>query len=162
MEQFPQIIDEDFQVFDASLKELLQKSGASTALLVEKAGYLIIETGEKAPFNTAELATLASNAFNATQFMAERMAETNFSSMFQQGEKQSVLWMNIDTNSLLVVVFPAEVSVGAVKLYAIESAKVLAAQIKTASKRDQTGGLDLATLDPESADEIFKRKEGDS
>ena len=159
MDQFPQIIDEDFNIFDTALKELLEKSGATTALIVEKAGYLIVERGEEAPFNTAELATLASNAFNATQFMAERMDEPNFSSMFQQGDKQSVLWMNIETNSLIVVVFPSIVSVGAVKLYAIEAAKVIGEQIRKAMLRDNTGGLDLATLDPDSADDIFKRKE---
>ncbi len=161
MEQFPNIIDEDYQVFDAALKELLENCGASTALLVEKAGYLIVETGEKPPFNTTELATLASNAFNATQFMAERMDEANFTSMFQQGDKHSVLWMNIDANSLLVVVFPGEVSVGAVKMYSIETAKKLAAQIRIASDRDPTGGVDLATLDPDNADDIFKKKKTD-
>jgi len=73
MTPFPQITDEDYQAINAALEEFLSKSEAMTALLVEKAGYLIVECGEKAPFDTAELATLASNAFNATQFMADRL-----------------------------------------------------------------------------------------
>ena len=83
MTPFPQIIDEDYQQFNATLTDFLSQSEASNALIVEKAGYLIHEVGEKPPFDTAELATLAANAFNATQFMVDRLGETNFTSMFQ-------------------------------------------------------------------------------
>lgn len=159
MAMFPQIIDEDFEQISNALDTFLGKSGATIALIVEKAGYLIVERGEKAPFNTAEVATLASNAFNATQFMAERMDESNFSSMYQQGDKTSVLWMNIEENSLLLAVFPASVSVGAVKFYAVEAARTVATQIKTAQERAPGSGVDLATLDPEEAADVFKKKQ---
>lgn len=158
MPAFPQIIEDDYQRITAALDEFLSRSEASNALIVEKAGYLIVECGEEPPFDTAELATLAANAFAATQFMADRLSETNFSSMFQQGEKTSVLWTNVEENTLLVVVFDAKNSMGAVKYYAAETAAEVARQIQIAQERDQTGGIDLAHLDPASADDVFKKK----
>ena len=158
MTPFPQIIDEDYQRITAALNDFLERSEASNALIVEKAGYLIVETGETPPFNTAELATLAANAFNATQFMVDRLGETNFTSMFQQGDGTSVLWMNVEENSLLVVVFEASKSIGAVKYYAAEAAAAIAKQIAIAQERDASGGVDLAHLDPASADDVFKTK----
>jgi len=161
MTPFPQIIDEDYQRFDAVLNTFLSQSEASNALIVEKAGYRIHEVGEKPAFNTDELATLAANAFNATQFMVDRLGETNFTSMFQQGDGASVLWMNIEENSLLIVVFDASKSIGAVKYYAAEAAAAVAKQIAIAQARDASGGIDLAHLDPESADDVFKKKDGE-
>ncbi len=161
MTPFPQIIDEDFERITAVLNEFLSQSEASNALIVEKAGYLIVEVGETPPFNTAELATLAANAFNATQFMVDRLGEENFTGMFQQGDKTSVLWMNIDENSLLIVVFDASKSLGAVKYYAAEAAAAVAKQIAIAQDRDASGGIDLAHLDPASADDVFKKKSAD-
>lgn len=158
MPAFPQIIEEDYQRITAALNAFLSRSEASNALIVEKAGYLIVECGEEPPFDTAELATLAANAFAATQFMADRLSETNFSSMFQQGEQTSVLWTNVEENTLLVTVFDASQSMGAVKYYAAETAAEIARQISIAQGRDQTGGLDLAHLDPSSADDVFRKK----
>lgn len=159
MTPFPQITEEDYERITSALNEFLTLSEASNALIVEKAGYLIVETGENPPFNTAELATLAANAFNATQFMADRLGESNFSSMFQQGDNSSVLWMNVEENSLLVVVFDASMSIGAVKYYAAEAAAAVAKQIAIAQERDASGGIDLAHLDPSSADDVFKKKD---
>ena len=51
--------------------ELLTKSEAHVALLVEKAGYLIHQCGNPASIDTTTFATLGSNAYNAVQFMAQ-------------------------------------------------------------------------------------------
>ena len=56
--------------------------------------------------DTTTFATLGSNAYNAVQFMAQLVNENNFTSMYQQGENFSTLMVNVDENSLLVIVFP--------------------------------------------------------
>ena len=45
MPAFPALNQEDIDYFDRSLRELLTKSEANVALLVEKAGYLIHQCG---------------------------------------------------------------------------------------------------------------------
>jgi predicted regulator of Ras-like GTPase activity (Roadblock/LC7/MglB family) len=158
MGHFPQLLEEDFLQIQSTLGELLVKSEAGTVMLVEKAGYLVAECGQTERFNTTQLATLASNAFNATQVMTDRLGEPNFSSMFQEGEQQSMLYMNVEEDALLVVVFPSGVSVGAVKYYALQAAQQVAALLAVARARAPQDTFDPATLDPEDASELFRRK----
>lgn len=133
---FPHINDDDDEAMRAALEELVASSEATMALIVEKAGHLIAEAGEKAPFDPAVLATLASNASNAVQFMATNMEASSFHSMYQKGEQTNLLWMSVEEDVLLVVVFPAAVDAGAVKHYSVETAKKVAARIKQARNRE--------------------------
>src|SRR5687767_2291609 len=105
MANFPQLTEEDYKLFQGTLEELLAKTEASTALIVEKAGHLIHLCGPHDTYNPDEIATLASNAFNATQFMTSMMAEPEFSNMYQQGQKLSTLILNVGEHCLLVVIF---------------------------------------------------------
>jgi predicted regulator of Ras-like GTPase activity (Roadblock/LC7/MglB family) len=158
MAQFPQLVDEDVQHINALLDALLAKSEAAAVLFVEKAGYLITHRGNVSQFDTTELATLAANAFAATQFIADRIHETHFTSMYQQGETTSVLWLNIDENSLLVILFGATHTVGAVRYFARETVRQVAAQLQIAATRAPGTGLDLADLNPEDVSILFQRR----
>jgi len=157
MTPFPQLNEEDFEQINTALKDLLEKSEASTALFVEKAGYLIAQQGDTEIFNTTELATLAANAFAATQFIADRLNENNFSSMFQQGETTNMLWVNVDMNSLVVLIFKAQLSIGAIKYYALTTVQGIANQLQIATLRAPDEGVDLAHFDPEDVQDVFKR-----
>ena len=159
MGQFPQLLEEDFNQFNLVLNELLAKSEASTALIVEKAGYLIHECGDTKACDTTQVATLGANAFAATQFMASLMNEMNFTGMFQQGESVSTLMLNIDENCLLIVVFKAGLSVGAIKYYANETIKLVSEQLVTASARAPGQGIDICDLNPDDVQLLFKRQE---
>src|SRR6478609_7342536 len=129
MGQFPQLNQEDIDHVDTVLRELLKKSEANIALLVEKAGYLIHQCGNPDHIDTTTFATLGSNAYNAVQFMASLVNENNFTSMYQQGENFSTLMVNVDENSLLVIVFPTHLTVGSMKYYANPAALSIAQRI---------------------------------
>jgi predicted regulator of Ras-like GTPase activity (Roadblock/LC7/MglB family) len=79
MAAIPQLNEEDLQQFTAALNDLLTRSEASTALIVEEAGFLIHQSGECSTIDTTQVATLASNAYNATKFMAGIINEPGFS-----------------------------------------------------------------------------------
>ena len=140
------------------LQEFLQKSEANIALLVEKAGYLIHQSGSPDSVDTTTFATLGSNAYNAVQFMASLVNENNFSSMYQQGENFSTLMINVDENSLLVIVFPTHLTVGSMKYYASPAAKKIAEQIQLATGRADGHGLDLSDLDVADAQGLFQKR----
>src|SRR4029077_13884662 len=146
MASFPSLNQEDIDVIDATLRELLKKSEAHVALLVEKAGYLIHQCGNPDELDTTTFATLGSNAYNAVQFMASLVNENNFTSMYQQGENFSTLMVNVDENSLLVLVFPTHLTVGSMKYYAAPAARRIAEQISVATGRKDVLGLDLSDL----------------
>jgi len=160
MGQFPQLIQEDLDHLNLVMRELLQKSEANIALLVEKAGYLIHQCGSQDSMDTTTFATLGSNAYNAVQFMAQLVNEKNFTSMYQQGENFSTLMVNVDENSLLVVVFPTHLTVGSMKYYASPAARSIAQRIEVASQRSPDTGLDLSDLDPSSVESLFRNKNG--
>src|SRR5258706_560470 len=148
----------DAQQFTSVLNDLLERSEASAALLVEKAGHLLHQCGQNEQFNAEVMATLASNSFNAVQFMAGLMGEANFPGMYQQGENFSTLMLNVDEHCILVIIFKAQVSVGAVKHFAGSTIKALAEQIRLAEQRAPGAGFDLTDLDVTSASELFKKK----
>ena len=153
---FPQLTDEDMQFFDKVLGDLITKSEATMVMIVEKAGYLIHQVGDASALDTTTLATLGSNAFNATHFMAQMLNEHNFSTMYQQGEASSTLILNIDENCVLVLVFGTQQTVGSMKYYAAPVVKQLTQQLCTASARGEAA-LDLSDMDAVDVQTLFRR-----
>ncbi len=153
---FPQLIEEDIQVFDRVLTDLVKKSEAMLTMIVEKAGYLIHQHGNSETLDTTTLATLGSNAYNATHFMAQLVNEHNFTSMYQQGETSSTLILNVDENCILVLIFGTDQTVGSMKYYAAPAVKQIAEQIKLASGRGEAA-LDLSDMDAVDVQSLFRR-----
>ena len=153
---FPQLIEEDMHFFDKVLSDLVKKSEAMLTMVVEKAGYLIHQHGNAAALDTTTLATLGSNAYNATQFMAQLVNEHNFTSMYQQGETYSTLILNIDENCILVLIFGTDQTVGSMKYYAAPAVKQINKQLTRASARGETE-LDLSDMDATDVQTLFRR-----
>ena len=153
---FPQLTEEDIQFFDRVLADLIKKSEALLAMIVEKAGYLIHQYGNAEALDTTTLATLGSNAYNATQFMAQLVNEHNFTSMYQQGDAYSTLILNIDQDCILVVIFGMQQTVGSMKYYAVPVVKQIGEQLKVAAARGETA-LDLSDMDATDVKALFRR-----
>ncbi len=158
MATLPQLIEEDIERLDDALRELLEKSDATTALIIDKGGFLISTQGDGRQFDTTTIAALASGAFMANQTIANLVHETGFNSVYQQGEKFSMFVICVDENCLLVVIFKAQVSVGVVKYYAVPAAARVAEQMVRAQERDPGGGLDLSELNLADTSGLFKRR----
>src|SRR5499427_6887667 len=118
MANLPQLIEDDILRLEGELRELVEKSDATTALIIDKGGFLITSQGDTRQFDTTTIAALASGAYMANQTIANLVHETNFNSVYQQGEKYSMFVVCIDDNCLLVTIFKASVSVGVVKYFA--------------------------------------------
>lgn len=161
MHTLPQLLEEDINVLDGALNELLAKSDASTALITDKAGFCLVQQGDVDRFDTTSLAALASGSFEATQAIAQIIDEPNFSSVYQQGERYSMLVNNIDTQTVLIIIFPSTVSVGLVKFYGGETIRAAAAQFTRARNRAPGEGIDLAMINIADTADIFKKKESE-
>src|SRR5205085_5480356 len=146
MPTLPQLIEEDVQRLEDELRELLTQTDATTALIIDKGGFLICGQGDTRQFDTTTIAALASGAYMANQTIANVVHETNFNSVYQQGEKFSMFVMCIDEHCLLSVIFKAQVSVGLVKYYSAPATGKIADQLAAAQQRDPGGGLDLSEL----------------
>ncbi len=156
MAAFPSLNQEDIDSVDSVMRDLLTKSEASIALLVEKAGYLIHQCGNPETLDTTTFATLGSNAYNAVQFMASLVNESNFSSMYQQGENFSTLMVNVDENSLLVIVFPTHLTVGSMKYYAGPAVRSIGDRIQVATARGDV--VDFSDVDAQDVQSLFQKR----
>ena len=158
MGTLPQLLEEDIQCLDEELRGLLEKTDATTALIIDKGGFLITSAGDARQFDLTTIAALASGAFMANQTIANLVHETNFNSVYQQGEKFSMFVLCVDEQCMLVVIFKAAVSVGVVKYFAVPAAEQIARQFQLAAQRDPGAGLDLSILNLADPSEVFKRK----
>lgn len=155
----PQLNHEDMEAFDLVLGCFLAKSGADAALLVERAGYLIRQRGQLPDGDPVQIATLAANAFAATEMVACLLREPDFRGMHQEGATTSTLTLRIDDACLLFVAFSSFGGVGDIRHCAGETLERLAAQLQTARNRGGKG-LDLAGLNPRDARELFGKEGG--
>ena len=158
MPTLPQLIEEDVQQLGRVLQDLLTNTEATTALIIDKGGFLIINHGDSQQFDLTTIAALASGAYLANQTIANLVHEENFDSVYQQGEKFSMFVLNVDEYCLLVLIFRAAISVGAVKYFALGAGPRIARQLKTAQERDPSGGLDLSVLNIADPSELFRKK----
>jgi predicted regulator of Ras-like GTPase activity (Roadblock/LC7/MglB family) len=155
----PQLIEEDIQRLDAVLQDLLFKSEATTAVLIDKGGFVLTQRGDYEHFDITTLSALGAACFTATQAIANLIGETNFSSIYQQGDNFSLLINNVDDQCLMVIIFKVHISVGAVKYYAANAIYQVGEQLRKAHERAPSGGLDLSMLNLADTTEIFRRKQ---
>jgi hypothetical protein len=94
----------------------------------------------------------------ANQTIAGLVNEPNFNSVYQQGEKSSMLVVNIDEHVLLIVIFSANIGVGIMKYYAAGTIKQIAGQLVAAQNRNPDGGYDLSALNIADSESIFRKK----
>jgi len=158
MATLPQLIEEDIHQIDGALNDLLTKSEATSSLVIDKGGFLITQCGDTRRFDTTTLGALAAAMYAATQGIASLVSEANFSSVYQQGENFSLLVHNVDEHCLLVVIFRAQISVGAVKYYAITTISQVAQQLQAAQARSPEEGLDLSVLNIADTADLFRNK----
>jgi len=155
----PQLIEEDMREIDGALGDLLMKSEATSALVLDKGGFLITQCGDTRRFDTTTLGALAAAMYAATQGIASLVGEIDFSSVCQQGENISLLVNNVDEHCLLLVVFRAQISVGAVKYYALSTIAQLSKQLRAAQARAPDEGYDLSVLNMADSAEFFRKKQ---
>lgn len=158
MATLPQLIEEDIHALDGVLKDLLKRTDATAALIIDKGGFLITSAGDSEQFDFTTIAALSSGAYLANQTIANLVSETNFDSVYQLGERFSMLVTNVDEFCLMVIIFPAQVGVGAVKYFAGPACADIAAQLQTAQERDPDAGLDLSVLNVAETADFFRRR----
>jgi predicted regulator of Ras-like GTPase activity (Roadblock/LC7/MglB family) len=126
-------------------------------MVIDKGGPVIYQRGAVDQFDTTTIAALAAGSFCATQAIAERLGETHFASIYQQGDRFSLLFSNIDDDTLLLVIFKAELSAGAIKYYAAETARNILGQFRQARERAPGESLDLVSENLLDVSAVFSK-----
>jgi predicted regulator of Ras-like GTPase activity (Roadblock/LC7/MglB family) len=158
MPGLPPLIEEDVVTLDTALDDFLQRSEAASALIIDKGGPILCQRGAVENADTMTIAACAAGAFAATQMIAVNIGEKDFSNIYQQGERYSLLFCNIDEDVLLIVVFKAEIPVGSIKYYAAATVSAVAQQLQKARVRTPQEMVDLVSMNVVDAASIFRQK----
>jgi len=108
--------EQDFYRIHQVLEQLLRQADARCVLLVDRTGQLVTSVGERPAFDSTAFASLAAADFSANDQLASMIGEQEFSSLFHQGEKESMYLADILKRLILVVLFDNRSTIGMVRL----------------------------------------------
>lgn len=108
--------EEDFNAITQLLQKFLFESNARVALLVDRTGQLVATVGEQPNFDPTAFATLTAADFSANDQLARLIGETDFNSLFHQGEKESMYLADVARRVILVTLFDNRTTLGLVRL----------------------------------------------
>lgn len=108
--------EEDFGAITRALQKFLAETNARCALLVDRSGQLVATVGEQPNFDPTAFATLTAADFSANDQLAQLIGETDFNSLFHQGEKESMYLADVARRVILVALFDNRTTLGLVRL----------------------------------------------
>ena len=108
--------EDDFRAITSALEAFLIDCNARCAMLVDRTGQLVATVGERPTFDPTAFATLTAADFSANDQLAKLSGENDFTSLFHQGEKESMYLADIARRVILVVLFDNRTTLGLVRL----------------------------------------------
>jgi len=138
------------------LRAFLHDSNARCALIVDRTGQLITTVGEAPVFDPTAFASLAAADFSANDQLASMIGENEFSSLFHQGERESMFLADVARRVILVALFDNRATLGMVKLKAKAAVRELNGIFHSLFERSSTyaGPLLETGFAAEAEDEI--------
>jgi len=124
---------DDFTSITESLKRFLGETKSLCALLVDRSGQLVTTIGD-----------------------AKLVGEDDFSSLFHQGEKESIYVADIARRLLLVIIFDSRTTVGLVRLRMKDEIEELTLLVDRVFSRGRNGAAPAEHLLKGADDEIDK------
>ena len=147
--------ENDYRKILEHLNALLRETSARCALLVDRAGQLLANAGDKLSFDPTAFASLTAADFSANDQLAKMIGEPEFASLFHQGEKESMYLADVGRRVILVVLFDDQTTVGMVRLKVKQTVANLGVVFDEMSKRAPAPGEHKGLLEG-AEDEIDK------
>ena len=141
-----------------SLQHLLSECNARSALLVDRAGQLVTTAGEVPRFDATTFATLTAADFSANDQLARLIGETEFNSLFHQGEQESMYLVDIARRVILVILFDNRTTLGLVRLKVKHTVEELANLFNEMFQRgrEQAGPPNILAGAEDEIDRLFQ------
>lgn len=124
----------DTERLDGELDGFLELSGARCVLLIDREGHLVTRRGEVVQNSLESISALIAGSFAATREMARLLGEDEFSTLFHQGQRESIQVCLVGDRALLAMVFDERTNLGLVRYYAVETTRRLDQLLEEMSK----------------------------
>ena len=146
--------EDDFAAITQSLQRFLHESNARCALLVDRSGQLVATVGEQPKFDPTAFATLTAADFSANDQLAKLIGESDFNSLFHQGEKESMYVADVARRLILVTLFDNRTPIGLVRLKMKPVVEELTSHLDRAFTRARESGTTQPNILAGASDEI--------
>jgi predicted regulator of Ras-like GTPase activity (Roadblock/LC7/MglB family) len=149
---------DDFTSITESLTRFLGDTNSRCALLVDRSGQLVTTVGEAPGLDTTTFATLTAADYSANDQLAKLVGENDFSSLFHQGEKESIYVADVARRLLLVIIFDSRTTVGLVRLRMkdeIEELTLLVDRVFSRGRNSAASGGHLLEGADDEIDKLF-------
>ncbi len=108
--------EEDYKTITGHMSGLLRETNVKSLMLVDRNGQVVANVGEPPQFDPQAFASLTAADFSANDQLAKMIGEHEFSSLFHQGEKESMYLADVARRVILVALFDSRTTLGLVRL----------------------------------------------
>jgi len=108
--------EEDYKAITDHMNGLLRETNVKSLILVDRNGQVVANVGEPPQFDPQAFASLTAADFSANDQLAKMIGEHEFSSLFHQGEKESMYLADVARRVILVALFDSRTTLGLVRL----------------------------------------------
>ncbi len=110
------LFENDFRLIDGVLDDLLQRTNALSAHLIDRSGQVITSAGRMDDFDITSFASLAAADFTANAELAQLLGEQSVDAVINEGRTRSVYSRLLADRVILSVVFDKRSSLGLVRV----------------------------------------------
>jgi len=146
--------EDDLNAITRTISRFLAETGARSSLLVDRSGQLVTTVGEPLGFDPMTFATLTAADFSANDQLARLIGETDFTTLFHQGERESMYVADIARRLILVVLFDNRTPIGLVRLKMKPAVEELTGHLDRAFARARESGTLQPNILAGAGDEI--------
>jgi predicted regulator of Ras-like GTPase activity (Roadblock/LC7/MglB family) len=146
--------EEDLAALTQTVDKFLADTGAHSALIADRSGQLVATMGRPLDFDPMVFATLTAADFSANDQLARLIGETDFTTLFHQGEKESMYVADVARRLILVTLFDNRTPIGLVRLKMKPVVEELTAHLDRAFSRARESGTTQPNILAGAGDEI--------
>lgn len=149
MESIPSLTIDDVAHIDSILEKFLASSEAKLSVIVDKGGNVLSQMGDIEVIDVTIIAALAAGSFAATKELAKRIGEVEFNALYHQGNGSHILMTSVDEDTILITVFSGDTTIGLVRHYANDCARLLSDVLdKLRGRTDVSSPFSEADISP--------------
>jgi predicted regulator of Ras-like GTPase activity (Roadblock/LC7/MglB family) len=119
------LFEHDFKLIDDVLDELLQRTNALSAHLIDRSGQVITSAGRVDDFDVTSFASLAAADFTANSELAQLLGEDTVDAVVNEGRTRSVYSRLLADRVIMSVVFDKRSTLGIVRTRSKRGAETL-------------------------------------
>jgi len=143
------------------LSRLVRETRASSGMVLDRAGQIIVFDGEDYRAEMMMLGALVAGTYASTREMARILHEDNFRMLLQEGAKEKIFTEAIGDQWLISVIFDRHTHLGLVKVLCnratVDLSQILDRAIETNRNRPRQQDIGLARITGDTIDLLFRK-----